>query len=361
MTMKRFIQVIVVAVMHGLIVCANTAVSAPETSKLLCAGDLAPGLRMGEWVQGEPVRELEKGKAYLIDFWATWCKGCVDTIPHLNAIHRKYKEKGLVVIGQCVSKKDRAKVAPFVKKMDDRMTYRVALDDFSVSERGAMSVSWFDAAGQTGIPVAFLVGKDGRIAWIGSPLGLVLEESIIEGVLDGTFDGVKVRAGPMGQRKFLKPGDPAPPLRVGKWIQGEPVKEFERGKAYLLDFWASWCGGCSEAIPRLNEIQRKYGDKGLVVIGQNVYEAVARSPQNSATALSQAVGKMNFRVAIDDVAGSKTGLGAMLETWMVLSGMETIPASFLVGRDGRIAWMGNPVSLDDALIEAALGARAVQP
>jgi len=37
-------------------------------------------------------------------------------------------------------------------------------------------------------------------------------------------------------------GDPAPKLQVGKWMLGEPVKEFARDKAYLVDFWATWCG-----------------------------------------------------------------------------------------------------------------------
>jgi len=154
---------------------------AETPSRLLRPGDPAPPLCVGEWIQGEPVREFEKGKAYLVDFWATWCKGCVDAIPHLDAIDRKYADRGLVVIGQAVSRKDMAKVAPFVKKMGAKMSYRIALDDFSASERGAMSVSWFDAAGQTAIPVAFLVGRDGRIAWIGNPASLsdvIIEEAL---------------------------------------------------------------------------------------------------------------------------------------------------------------------------------------
>ena len=34
----------------------------------------------------------------------------------------------------------------------------------------------------------------------------------------------------------LQVGDPAPKLQTGKWVQGEPVKEFEKGKAYLVEF-----------------------------------------------------------------------------------------------------------------------------
>ena len=53
----------------------------------------------------------------LVDWWATWCGPCRASIPHLNEIHAKYKEKGLIVIGQNCFERDETKVAPFVKSM----------------------------------------------------------------------------------------------------------------------------------------------------------------------------------------------------------------------------------------------------
>ena len=70
----------------------------------------------------------------------------------------------------------------------------------------------------------------------------------------------------------LKVGDPAPKLQVGKWVQGDPVKEFDKSKAYIVEFWATWCGPCRVSIPHLNEVHKKYKDKGLIVIGQDVWE-----------------------------------------------------------------------------------------
>ena len=102
----------------------------------LKVGDPAPKLQTGKWVQGEPVKDFEKGKAYIVEFWATWCPPCRASIPHLNEIYIKFKDKGLIVIGQDCAERDESLVAPFVKKMGDKMTYRVALDDKTNDKRG---------------------------------------------------------------------------------------------------------------------------------------------------------------------------------------------------------------------------------
>ena len=45
-----------------------------------------------------------------------------------------------------------------------------------------------------------------------------------------------------------------------------------KGKVVLVDFWASWCAPCRKSFPWLNEMQNKYGSKGLVILGVNVDE-----------------------------------------------------------------------------------------
>jgi thiol-disulfide isomerase/thioredoxin len=167
----------------------------PAAQTTLKVGDPAPKLQVGKWVQGDPVKEFQEGKAYIVEFWATWCGPCRVSIPHLNEIHNKFKDKGLIVIGQDCWEGDESLVEPFIKKMDDQMTYRVALDDKKNtdkandkpgSDKGKMAETWMEAAGQNGIPSAFLVDTKGVIAWIGHPMNL--KEEVIEQVLTEKFD-----------------------------------------------------------------------------------------------------------------------------------------------------------------------------
>ena len=178
------------AVMLGLAVGAAVAPGATqdeEKSPTLKVGDPAPKLQVSKWVQGDAVKEFSRDKAYIVEFWATWCGPCRTSIPHLNEIHTKFKDKGLIVIGQDVWERDLTKVAPFIEKMGDKMTYRVALDLVPEGEKnGKMAETWMQAAGQNGIPTAFLIDKQGKIAWIGHPMQL--KEGTIEQVLAGTYD-----------------------------------------------------------------------------------------------------------------------------------------------------------------------------
>ena len=157
----------------------------------LKVGDHAPKLQTGKWVQGDPVNEFEKGKAYIVEFWATWCGPCRQSIPHLNETYTKFKDKDLIVIGQDCWEQDDKLVAPFVKKMGEKMTYRVALDEKTENEKGKMAETWMEAAGRNGIPSAFLVDTKGTVAWIGHPMGL---DQPLEKLAAGTWDAAAAKA-----------------------------------------------------------------------------------------------------------------------------------------------------------------------
>ena len=126
-------------------------------------GDPAAPLVIKEWVRGEPVN-VKDGKAiYVVEFWATWCGPCRVSIPHLSALQKQLKDKGVVFVG--VSNEDPATVKPFVTKMGAQMDYTVACDDALQTSSGYMG-----AYGVNTIPTAFIVGKDGRVLWLGHPM-----------------------------------------------------------------------------------------------------------------------------------------------------------------------------------------------
>src|ERR1017187_4999394 len=167
------------------------AVAASTAEAKLTVGDPAPKLQVAKWVQGDPVKAFDTNHVYIVEFWATWCGPCRVSIPHLNELHEKFKDKGFIAIGQDVWDQDDG-VAAFVKKMGDQMTYRVALDDKSQETNGFMAVNWMQAADQRGIPSSFIINKQGRIAWIGHPMELT--EQLLNDILADHYDVAKATA-----------------------------------------------------------------------------------------------------------------------------------------------------------------------
>jgi thiol-disulfide isomerase/thioredoxin len=129
-------------------------------------GDPAAPLKISEWVKGDAVNldDVRGKKIVVVEFWATWCGPCKASIPHLTELAKKFADRGVVFIG--VSDEDASKVRPFVDQMGGKMDYTVALDDNRQTSDGYMK-----AYGQNGIPCAFIVDHQGRVAWVGHPMG----------------------------------------------------------------------------------------------------------------------------------------------------------------------------------------------
>jgi thiol-disulfide isomerase/thioredoxin len=92
-----------------------------------------------------------KGKVVLLDFWATWCGPCRESIPHLVQLQKTYQGKELQVVGLSVDKGDGNAVRNFVKSMDIPYPVAVAPEDVARSY------------GVSSLPTTFIIDKEGKI------------------------------------------------------------------------------------------------------------------------------------------------------------------------------------------------------
>lgn len=154
-------------------------------------GDAAPALKIKDWVRGEPVdlaRDAGK-RIHVVEFWATWCPPCKVSVPILTQYQKKFG-KDLLILGVTDPDPDRnspTNIKQFVKEQGAAMDYTVAMDD-----RGATTEAYM-GSDAIGIPQAYVVGKDGKIAWIGSPLDPAMEK-VVADVIAGTYDIAAARA-----------------------------------------------------------------------------------------------------------------------------------------------------------------------
>lgn len=146
---------------------------------VLTIGDSTPLLRVREWIKGTPVEKFEKGKVYVVEFWATWCRPCIAAMPHLSALAEKFRNK-ITILGIDIYENKTpslAKVKAFVESTGHRMDYHVAASDSNF-----MEVDWLVGTGEkdNGISRSFVVNAQGRLAWIGYPKDL---EEVLPGIV----------------------------------------------------------------------------------------------------------------------------------------------------------------------------------
>lgn len=178
----------------ALIACMG--VSGVAVAQDLTLGSKAPKLQVKKFIKGDAVKGFDKGKIYVVEFWATWCPPCRATIPHLTKLQKQYK-KDVTFIGVSILEEDQDEVEKFVDDMGDEMDYRVAVDnvpDDGDSSDGAMVKGWMEPAELQGIPASFIINGDGVVAWIGHP-GQIDDplEKIVAGKWDLAAEAKKIK------------------------------------------------------------------------------------------------------------------------------------------------------------------------
>jgi thiol-disulfide isomerase/thioredoxin len=120
----------------------------------------------------------------------------------------------------------------------------------------------------------------------------------------------------------IKAGDTFPDLSTFK-LEGK-LPDTLKGKVVIVDFWASWCGPCKDSFPVMNELLKKYADRGLVIVAVNADEVRADMDEflkkNPAafTVVRDATQKLMEKVDVG-----------------------TMPSSFILDRDGKVRYLHN--------------------
>lgn len=209
-----------------------------QTRTYLNIGDVAPKVEPAKWVKGAAIPTFEKGKVYVVEFWATWCTPCKQNIPHLTELAKKFKGQ-VSILGMDVWESNDPeatstipKVEAFVKSEGDKMDYHVAVD----TPGNRVANAWLKKADESGLPVSFIVGKDGKVAWIGYPSKL---EEVLTQIIQDKFDvdaARKLRAVEVEETRPLHEA-----IAAGKFqtaldlIEAITTKKPERARLYAYD------------------------------------------------------------------------------------------------------------------------------
>ena len=113
---------------------------------------------------------------------------------------------------------------------------------------------------------------------------------------------------------------PAPAWRLQD-LAGKPVSSDQfKGKVVVVDFWATWCPPCRAEIPGYTELQKKYGNDGLMIVGISLDQAGPDVVKSFADKFG-----INYQLVMGDDA-----------VVAAFGGFQGIPTTFLIDRNGQI-------------------------
>jgi peroxiredoxin len=141
-------------------------------------GQLAPDFQLSS-LDGQRVKlSSYRGKAVLLNFWASWCGPCKIEMPWFAELQQRYHQQGLEVIGVSVDTEGKDKIAQFVKEMNVNYTILLGTDEVSDTYGGVQ-----------GLPTTFYIDRNGKI--VKQVAGLISQEEIEDNVKRALQDPVQ--------------------------------------------------------------------------------------------------------------------------------------------------------------------------
>lgn len=187
--------------MRTTLVVALLVIATVSATAQIAVGEQAPEVNAAEWINADRPVSLQalRGRIVVVEFWATWCGPCRQSIPELNRMHERFDGEA-VFVSLTDEDRRRADIDEFMDEMD--MEYIVGTGSTSGTDYGVR-----------GIPTAFIVDETGRIIWNGHPLGGLEQaiEAAIVGTLEvTTYDDVPTQAITVGRTSSgsLRSSDP---------------------------------------------------------------------------------------------------------------------------------------------------------
>ncbi|RVP08812.1 TlpA family protein disulfide reductase [Sinorhizobium meliloti] len=249
------------------------------SAPVLQMDSLAPELKVRDWIRGEALASFQPGKFYILEFCGTWCDTCEGAMLNLIQLQETYKDRGVEVVAVAAHEsaasadEARSKLEAWLAQFPE-LNFRVAFDD-----TGAMITLWMQPSFSVGIPQAFVIDRDGHIAFVGRPDKL---HDVLSQILAGTWrTSAQAKA---AERQRIAEGEPE--------ARKEALKKQIRAKiaaAEEIEDWKTALAAIEEGValypddPKLRAYQVDLllhrmpdTETGLGVLWQFVREAVER-------------------------------------------------------------------------------------
>jgi peroxiredoxin len=190
-----------------------------------------------------------RGKAVLLDFWATWCTPCIEEFPRIRKLRDKFKRSELEIIGVSTDVDEKA----WRKFLSQRRLPWTQVLSATASPIENPAILY----GVEEIPDLVVIDRHGMI---------VARQILAEDLEDAVEYALSAEK---NSRPFSASMNRlAPALAVQEWVRGRPTTlDRLQGKVVLLDFFQIVCPECRRTHPEIARLHQRYQGKGLEVIG----------------------------------------------------------------------------------------------